>query len=289
MTLYREITPLTKNDCFTIFSRKKSTFDFPLHYHDEFELNFIENAAGAKRIVGDHTGVIEDLELALVGSNLPHGWFNHECQNKDIFEITIQFHKDLFDERFLKRNQLNFIRTLLERSTRGILFPKETIQIIKPRLVELSQKHGFDSVMELFSILHSLSTSGNIQLLCNPTFTEDKQDYHSRRIEKVFDFMHQHYQKEITLADVSKVISMTEVAFSRFIKKRTGRTFVDNLNEIRLGHASRLLIDTTYSIAEISFLSGFNNISYFNRIFKKKNNTTPKEFRKNYSGTKLFI
>lgn len=289
MGIYREITPLTQNDCFTIFSRQKSTFDFPLHFHEEFELNFIENAADASRIIGDHHGVLEAWELVLVGSNLPHGWFTHGCKCENVFEITIQFHKDLLDERFLRRNQLNHIRVMLERSSRGILFSKETAQAIKPRLVALSSSSGFNSVLDLFSILHDLSLSGSMQMLSNPTFMEKKYDTYSRRIEKAFNFMNQHYQKEISLADISKVVGMTEVSCSRFIKKRTGRTFTENLNEVRLGHASRMLIDTTMSVSEIAFVCGFNNISYFNRIFKKKNNCTPKVFRKNYSGTKLFV
>jgi AraC-like DNA-binding protein len=272
-----------------MFSRKKTNFNFPLHYHDEFELNFIENGKGSKRILGDHVGIIGDWELALIGSNLPHGWFDCENTGQEIFEITIQFHKDLFDDKFLKRNQSSFIRTMLDRSVRGILFSQETIQVIRPRLVALTQKTGFESVLELMSILHTLSISPNIQMLANPTFVNEKYDYNSRRIEKAFDFMYNNYDKEIALKDVANIAGMNEVAFSRFIKKRTGRTFVENLSEIRMGYASRLLIDTTLSIAEVAFKCGFENISYFNRTFKKKHNSTPKEFRRNYSGTKVFI
>lgn len=289
MELYREITPLTQNDCFTIFSRHKDKFDFPLHSHEEYELNFIENAKGAKRIIGDHIDSIDDFELVLVGSNVPHGWFDHECKSKHIFEITIQFHKDLFDEKFLRRNQLNFIRTILERASRGILFSRETIIQIKPRLISLSQGSGFESILELMSILHTLSLSSNTKMLSSPSFVNENYTYNSRRIEKAFEFIHKNYQKEISLDNIAKEVNMSSVAFSRFIKKRTGRNFTDIVNEIRLGYASRLLIDTTFAIAEISYQCGFNNLSYFNRVFRKAHNCTPKDFRKNYSGTKLFI
>lgn len=289
MKIYHEITPLTQNDCFTIFSRTKSGFDFPLHYHEEFELNFIENAKGAKRIVGDSIEQIDDLELVLVGSNLSHGWFNHECKSENIFEITIQFHKDLFDDKFLKRNQLAHIRNLLERASRGILFSRETIEAIKPKLIAFSKQSGFDSVLDLMSILHTLSISRNTSMLASASFVNEKYSHNSRRIEKAFQFMHQNYKTEISLIDVAKEVNMSEVAFSRFMKKRTGRNYVEILNDIRLGYASRFLIDTTDTIAEISFQCGFNNLSYFNRVFKKKHHCTPKEFRKNYTGTKMFI
>ncbi|MDT4860061.1 HTH-type transcriptional activator RhaS [compost metagenome] len=193
------------------------------------------------------------------------------------------------DETILKRNQLSFIRNLFERSTKGIAFSEETIERIKPRILNLSQKQGFDSVLELLSILHDLSVSRNMLTLSDTAFNNQLFNYNSRRIEKVFEYLNLNNHKPITLADAAKVASMQEVSFSRFIKKRTGKTFIDILNEIRLGHASRMLIDTTNTVFEIAYNCGFNNISNFNRVFKKKKNTTPKSFRENFSGTRVFI
>ncbi|HOZ78450.1 MAG TPA: AraC family transcriptional regulator [Ferruginibacter sp.] len=288
--IMREITPLTSADCFTIFSRTKSEFDFPLHSHEELELNFIMNAKSAKRIIGNHIAEIEELELVLVGSNLPHVWQTHKCKSKEIKEITIQFHKDLFDDKFLRRNQMSFIRKMLERSAKGILFSKETIQQIMPRLTILSQKQGFDSVMELLSILHDLSVSRNMHTLSDNTFSNAELSYNSRRIERVMEYMNLNFQKNISLNEAAKLTNMTPVSFSRFFKMRTGITFMDSLLEMRLGQSSRLLIDTTQSVSEVAYNCGFNNISNFNRLFKKKKGCTPKEFRENYSyGSRIFI
>jgi len=287
--MMREITPLTPSDCFTIFSRVKQKFDFPLHYHEEYELNLILNAKGAKRVVGGHIEVIDEVELVLVGPNLYHAWFTHQCQSGNITEVTIQFHKDLFDEKFLKRNQLSFIKNMLERSQRGILFSQDAILALKDRLLALDKKTGFDSVLELLSILHDLSISRNMRTLSDLSFTNEKLNYNSRRIEKVFEYMNDNYNKQVTLAEVSRIANMPEASFSRFIKKRTGKTFIDSLNEIRLGHASRMLIDTTNTIAEIAYKCGFNNISNFNRIFKRKKFCIPKEFRETYTGNRVFI
>lgn len=285
----REITPLTPSDCFTIFSRVKQKFDFPLHYHEEYELNLILNAKGAKRVVGGHIEVIDEVELVLVGPNLYHAWFTHQCQGSDITEVTIQFHKDLFDEKFLKRNQLSFIKNMLERSQRGILFSQDAILALKDRLLSLDKKTGFDSVLELLSILHDLSISRNMRTLSDLSFANEKLNYNSRRIEKVFEYMNNNYNKQVTLAEVSRIANMPEASFSRFIKKRTGKTFIDSLNEIRLGHASRMLIDSTTTVAEIAYKCGFNNISNFNRIFKRKKMCIPKEFRETYTGNRVFI
>lgn len=289
--LLREITPLTQVDCFTLFSRSKKEFDFPLHFHDEFELNFIKNAGGAKRVIGDHVKEITDLELVLVGPNLQHGWFTHKCKGKIIKEITIQFHRDLFDEKFLNRNQMSLIKVMFQQSMRGILFSRDTTTTIMPRIIGLTKKHGFDSVLELMSILHDLSTSRNFRTLSDISFNNEVSAYSSRRIEKIMKYINNNFGQNITLSDAAKIAGMTEVSLSRFFKLRTGKTFVNTLNDIRLGHASRMLIETTHSINEIAYKCGFNNMSNFNRIFKKRKDTTPKEFRHSYfsTGVRTFV
>ena len=287
--LLREISPLTPSDCFTIFSRTKTEFNCSLHNHEEYELNFIQNAKGAKRIVGDHMEEIAEIELVLVGANLQHAWFTHNCKSSDIREITIHFHKDLFDEKLLRRKQLSFIRSMFEKSSRGILFSNETTQQLSSRIIELNQKRGFDSVLEFMSILHNLSTSRNMRILSDSTFKPVVYTYNSRRIEKTFEYMNRNFDKTVSLAEVSRISRMSEVSFSRFFKSQTGNTFIDSLTEIRLGHASRMLIDTTQSISEIAYHCGFNNISNFNRIFKKRKGCTPSEFRESSPGTRIFI
>ncbi|NCU06094.1 MAG: helix-turn-helix domain-containing protein, partial [Chitinophagaceae bacterium] len=251
--ILKEITPLTASDCFTIFERSKTEFDFPLHYHEELELNYIINAKAAKRVVGDHMEEIDNAELVLIGSNLPHVWHTYKCKSKDIQEITIQFHKDLFDDKMLRRNQLHFIREMFEKSKRGILFSKATTQQISPRLKQLRSKQGFDSVLELMSILHDLSISRNMRILSDGSFSNIQPSYNSRRVEKVMEYLKQNFDKAILLADAAKLANMTEVSFSRFFKTHTGISFMDSLLEIRLGHASRLLIDTNQPVAEVAY------------------------------------
>jgi AraC-like DNA-binding protein len=147
-------------------------------------------------------------------------------------------------------------------------------------------------VLELMSILHDLSISRNMKTLSDSAFNNmESFSYNSRRIEKVMKYLNNNFDKDISLTEAARIAGMTEVALSRFFKQRTGKTFVDTLNEIRLGHASRMLIETTQSIAEVAYHCGFNNISNFNRIFKKKKDCTPKDFRLAYNteGVRAFI
>ena len=233
---------------------------------------------------------INDIELVIIGNNLPHCWKTFNCKSKKIIEITIQFHKDLIDEKFLRRNQTHFIKEMFHKANKGVLFSKSISQLIIKRLKEIAQKKGFDSVLELLSILNDLSKSKNMKVLSVANYSNSVTSYNSRRIEKVIEFLNTQYDKKITLKDAAKIANMSEVSFSRFFKANTGISFIDNLIDIRLGHASRLLIDTNYSINEIAYSCGFNNISNFNRLFKKKKNYAPKKFREDYTNeSRVFI
>jgi AraC-like DNA-binding protein len=282
-----EISPLTPGDCLNVFSTTNPRFNAPLHYHEAFELKLLVNAGGAKRIVGSHMERIGDLELVLIGPNVCHTWISKSCPSLAIADTTVLFHKDLFDDRFLSRNQLTFVKSLIERSQRGVLFSQDAIAAVKDRIIALDKKNGFESVLELLSILHNLSMSPDMKILSEGSFSNNYFNYNSRRIEKAFEYMNTHYDKQIGLSDVSSVVNMPDSSFSRFIKHRTGKTFIESLNEIRLGHAARMLIETTDTVAEIAYKCGFNNISNFNRVFKRKKLCIPKEFRESYSGYKF--
>jgi AraC-like DNA-binding protein len=284
-TIQREITPLSQGDCLLVFDRIKSQFDFPVHFHPEYELNFIFNAVDAERIVGDHKGPIGEYELVLVGPNVFHGWNNGKCTSEKIHEITVQFHRDLIHESLLDRNMMTPVKELLINASRGILFSENTTRAIAPRLQELSKKNGIEAFVELISALHVLAVSENQKTLCRATIATT--DFaHSDRLKKVYDYIAQHYQQKIKINEVAKLLNLTETTLSRLMKQRTGRSFVDFVNDYRIGFAARWLTETNQTITEIAFRCGFYNISNFNRIFKKCKGCTPGEYRENFSGIK---
>lgn len=289
MKILHELPPLTSEDCFLVFDRKKKFFDFPLHYHEEFELNFISGGKGTKRIIGDSEEEIESLELVLVGKNLPHCWLESPKQAKPIHEVTIQFHPGLFNDNLLQRNQLMPIRNLLEKSSRGILFSQETTKAIEDKICQLSVLQGFDSVLTFLSILHHLSLDKSEKILASGEYKNSTIISDNERIEKTLAYIKGNYEKNISLEDTAKIINLGPESFCRFIKKNTGKGFIDHLHEIRMSQVLRLLIDTDNSISEISYRCGFNNLSFFNRLFKKKFQCTPKEFREQHYGTRVFI
>ena len=293
MEICREITSLTQNDCYIIFNRDKHGFDFPLHFHSEIEINLLINAGGAQRIIGDNVDVMSDAELVVVGSNLPHGWFDNGKSFTVIKEVTLQFNPDVFGESLLRRNRMAAITKFLDNSRRGILYSCDTVYKMSGRFLKLSETSnpGFDSFIEFISIINELAEvpASQYRLLSSTSFGEVANSSDSRRIEKVFDFINKNYQNKITLTDAARIANMTEVAFSRFIKTHTGVNFIDSLHNVRLGHVCRMLVDTSMPVSEIAYSCGFNNMANFNRIFLKKKGVTPSEFREIYANQKKYI
>ncbi len=286
--IHREITPLSQEDSFLVFDRIKEDFDFPVHFHPEYELNFINNGKGVKRIVGDSIEDIEDIELVLVGPNLHHGWMTHNCENKSIHEITIQFDEHLFSDGLLLRRIMKPIKDMLDRSIHGILFSEKTAKDLSKRIFKVSRSDGMDYFLEMISILHDLANSRNQRLLSTYTVNRDSFE-NSDKIKTVYEYVQDNFSKKITLSEISEIVNMSNVSFNRFMKKRTGKTFVEYVNDVRIGYAAIWLIEKDNSISEIAFKCGFNNIANFNRVFKKLKNCTPSQFKNEFSGIKRIL
>lgn len=285
-----EITPLSDKDLFYLVDRTKDGFTYPIHRHKEYELNFIENAKGATRVVGDSLETIGDYDLCLVGHGIEHGWLQGACTSDNIRETTIQFSESLFGQEFLNKNQVSSIKKMFEDSSKGILFSMRTIMKVYSRLEKLiGMESGFDKMLEFMSVLYELSLDKDSRRLSSSSFANVRPSSDSRRVSKVQEYVDQNYMKDIHLEDLASIAGMTATAFSRFFKLRTGKSVSDFIIDIRLGHATRKLMDSSMSVAEISYECGFNNISNFNRIFKRKKGCTPKEFRDLYHRHKTII
>ncbi len=285
---HREVLQLSSYECFILFDRVKYVFDYPFHYHPEVELNYISGGAGVQRMIGDHLEVITNDELVLVGPNLEHSWAQHKCAKKNIHEITVQFSDNLFDKNLLNKNIMKPIREMFDRSAHGILFSTETTQQIGVRLSRVTKLAGMDYFLEMVSILYDLAISRNQRLLSTSIAHYDKFE-NNAQVQQLNDYISDNYQSKITLNQVASLLNMSTVSFNRFIKKSTGKTFVEYLNDIRIAHASRLLIEKEQSISEIAHVCGFNSLANFNRIFKKSQGYPPSKYRREFLGIKRVL
>ena len=287
-----EITPLMGKDVLYIAERRKKEFTYPIHNHKVFELNFVEHAPGVRRIVGDSNEVIGDYDLVLITSpDLEHVWEQNDCISEDIHEITVHFEFDFSDENSIfARNPFASVRKMMNEARKGLCFPMEAIMKVYQLLNTLSsESDGYYAFMKFLTILYELSRCDGARTLATSSYAKVEVASDSRRVLKVKDYISKNYMNEIRLNDVASLAGMSPSAFSRFFKLHTGRNLSDYIIDMRLGYASRMLVDSTHSIAEIGYGCGFNNLSNFNRIFKKKKGCSPSEFRENYHKTRIIV
>ncbi len=287
-----EIAPLGENDFMYVADRHKKEFDYPIHCHDVMELNFVSGAAGARRIVGDSSEVIGDLDLVLItSSNLEHVWEQHECKSNDIHEITVQFYIPFEDEKQpFRTNPYTSIYKMMQRAKHGLAFPMEASLSVYHLLKELSRDHeSFHSVQRFFEVLYELAKYNDARELATSSFAKVEVSSESRRVLKVKDYINTHYKDEIRLDDLAQLVGMTPTAFSRFFRLRTGKALSEYIVDVRLGNAARRLVNTTDSVSEICYTCGFNTLSNFNRLFRKRKGCNPTEFREKYQKTKIII
>ena len=286
-----EITPLSQKDCFYIIDRQKTEFTYPVHRHKDLELNFIENAAGATRIVGDSVETIGPYDLVLVGGeNLEHTWTQGKCTSDSIREITIQFPADLFSGPLMAKNQFAAISAMFEVAPHGLVFPMSTIIHVYSRLESLVQeKDRFLQYLRFLELLNELAQRGHYRVLSSSSFANVHDSTDSRRINKVKAFIDAHFTETLRQTDLANMVGMSPSAFSTFFKMHTGRTLSDYIIDQKLGMATRLLVDSNKNVAEIGYECGFNNLSNFNRIFKAKRGHTPRTFRTLYKKNKILV
>ena len=268
--IIHEITPLMGKDVLYIADRHKKEFTYPIHNHEVFELNFVEHAAGVRRIVGDSNEIIGEYE--------------------DIREVTVQFDLGMSEDSLFGRNPFISVRKMMNEARKGISFPLSAIMKVYKEIDTLSSiQDGFYAVMQFMTILYELSKCEGIRTLASTSYAKVAVQDDSRRILKVKNFIAQNYMDELRLNQLADIAGMSPSAFSRFFKLHTGRNLSDYIIDIRLGYAARLLVDTSRSVSEISFDCGFNNLSNFNRIFKRKKSCSPTEFRENYHKTRIIV
>ncbi|WP_348798718.1 AraC family transcriptional regulator [Flavobacterium adhaerens] len=247
------------------------------HYHPEIELVFVNGGSG-KRQIGSHMSYYSDGDLVLIGSNLPHcGFTDARTGNKN--EIVIQLPADFLGNDFLNAPELKNIQQLFQKAKGGIAFGKKTIKQVGPIIEEMESRSNFDRLLRMIRILNDLAVSEEYTILNADGFAVELQVQDNDRINVVFNYVKDNFQEPIQLDHVSSMVSMTTPSFCRYFKRITNKTFTTFVNDYRLVHASKLLSENTKSITEISFESGFNNFSHFNKTFKAFTGKSASQYR----------
>jgi AraC-like DNA-binding protein len=134
----------------------------------------------------------------------------------------------------------------------------------------------------LQELLQVLAKTDKYKLLAGELYQQENYNFSNFRLTKIIQFLNTNYQRKIELEKVADIANLHPAAFCRFFKEKTGKSLSEYVNDMRIGYACRLLIEGKMSVSQISFQSGFNNLSNFNRTFKKHTGFTPTNYSQEF-------
>lgn len=267
------------------FSIKNEDLSYatPLHFHPELELVYHQDVKGYN-IIGNYVNKVENGELLLIGKNLPH----NRMRDKEYYEahkdeqaqaIVVRFKEDFLGENFFAVKEFIHVEILFKRAQRGIRFRGHAAQEIFKILRNNINQTGLPALRQLLVVLDIIGKAEEYEILNHVNFASDPNSNDSQKINKVFQYTEKHFRGPIMLTEVAALINITEAAFCRYFKVRTGKSYFQYLTEYRIAHACHLLMEADIDIAEICYQSGFNNPSNFHKQFRKVMKVTPRQYR----------
>lgn len=263
-------------------------FDKPWHIHKEYELVLINKGSGTK-FIGDKVSGFREEDLTFIGSNIPHLYRNDEEyyeKRNDLkaSSIFIHFTMDFLGSHFFDIPEMNLVNALLRKSSLALEVGGKTKKCIITRLQDMNEESPAERLLSLLEILMKLSYSNDVKTLLSSGFIASNTGS-TDKINKVFEFIMKNYTKEIYVEEIASQLNMSVASFSRYFKNHTRKTFSDYVTEIRIGYACRLIMENNYSISEISYQCGFENLSNFYRHFRKIIGIIPKDYRRRFLKT----
>lgn len=252
---------------------KRPTLKEAWHFHPEVEICFTTKSEG-KRFVGNSIEDYKSGDLVMFGSNLPHGYITEGESS----QIVIQMQESFLGNDFLEKPETQIIKDLFLRAKRGLKFGLTTRREAEEKIQELFSKEGLPQILKLLELLYLFASTADFRYITQESYIVDAKMTELKRIRIVYSYILENYRSGVSLEEAAALIPMTKSSFCKFLKKHAKKTFSEIVNEIRISHACELMIQTDMKISSIAYESGFNDISYFNRIFKKIMKVSPKEF-----------
>jgi AraC-like DNA-binding protein len=254
-----------------------------LHFHPEYQVSLIVEGHGMASI-GSSIGRFQPGDIYAIGPNVPHV-FKNDREHYDpgtsvqSYIISFFFRETSFGRDFFKLPEMVTIKKFLEDCARGVKLNRTLAHKIKPRILELAELTGAMRIIQLLTILNNMALSTENRLLSAVRYEPPSRPYLYSRLNRIIQYISDNFDKQITLDEAAKVANLSKYAFCRYFKRSTHKSFIHYLNEFRVGMACKLLSRTNYNVTQIGLLTGFNNLSYFNRQFRKFMNCTPTEYR----------
>ena len=261
-------------------------FTYPWHYHSQYELIYVEKSSGLC-FAGDKVEKYTDGDLVFLGSGLPHYMLSDDIYMEGHKELRvkgaiIQLEADFMQYSINNYPQLLHVKNFLAESARGFIIKDMKDRDILALLDDIVSDAGFFQIPNILILLQNLALYQGKQYLSSQGFVQPLMSVEGdKRLSKIMDYIQKNYTGVIDLDDIAGRAAMNPSSFCRYFKKQTGRTFVQYVNEMRVGHACRLLMNGKMNITQIAYESGFENVIHFNRIFKQLKSCTPTQYQKN--------
>ena len=252
-------------------------FEWQYHYHPEYEITCVLKGSGTRHI-GNHFSRYHHGDLVMLGPNLPHSGFGlnghgiHE-------EIVIQIKEEVLEQSMVARPEMAFIQPLLQNAKKGIIFGKNAREAITKPIKKLLKLSPFEKYIELLSVLHRMASTQDYELVSPTVDFSALINKNNTRLQKIFTYVENHYQQDIDIQKVASITNLSVPSFCNYFKKTMGMTFTDFINQYRI-HLACSLLHQEKTVSEIGFDCGFNNIVYFNKVFKTITKKTPSEYKK---------
>lgn len=263
--------------------REETAFTYPWHFHNEYELLYVIEGTGTS-FVADSIQQFESGDLVLMGSNLPHFWKNDEDVNrKKVKYIVIQFPNDFLYDQISKYPEFYLIGNLLETSSRGIRFQPQVVKQVSKSIMKIAKTKGIERIILLLKVLQDLAKAKHYEILAGEYYQLNNFKMDGDRLTRVMHFVNTNYQHNIKLEKVAEMAHLHPSAFCRFFKEKTGKSLLEYVNDMRISYACKLIIEHKQTISQVCFEAGFNNLSNFNRIFKKQTGYTPTEYYRQFN------
>lgn len=270
--------PKPEQDAFVFQIDNEIAFYDKLHQHEEIQLSYIIQSEGTL-VVGDTVNYYKKGDILVIGSHIPHVFKSDLKTSKTSHMLTLFFTKHSFGTGFFELEELKELQKFFKRAKHGfkVTSKQKQIQSLFLQLEKSSKLNRFLILLQLLKI----TSNAHYKSLSSFIYNKKYSDNEGNRMRNVFEYTMNHFDKEITLEAISDVATMTKNAFCKYFKKRTNKTYIQFLNELRIEHACKLIQSKQeLSIADVAYQSGFNNISNFNRQFKVVKQVSPSEFRK---------
>ena len=276
--------PKTKRESFRVQIDDMTHFYDTLHNHAEIQITLLVKSEGTL-ICGDYVGNFNEGDLFIIGANQPHVFRNNkeyydEEISKGAYAISLFFDRNSFGGEFFTLPEVELLQSFLNKTQRGLKFSPQVRDKIKPIMFSIDHHNGLDRFIQLLKILQILAETADYTFLASANEMKHYDEAEGQRMNRIFQFTMKEYYRDITLEEVANLASMTPNAFCRYFKMRTRKTYINFLNEIRIANACKLLKNKEFTVAQACYQSGFNNLSHFNRNFKKIHGTSPSIYAK---------